>query len=201
MQARIKGFVVGSDEIQGRTVWKVRVKDGASEFNGQKFSVAEGQEKSFFAKGLDVTFMLGQFQGERGQAVRRAVDVQLFTEAKEEEPAAVRKTGVTQDRDALNILVTRHLGKLNAYFTGLETLAEAVEYFLAEVGPEDGEEIVCFIPFNVYDWTRESGDPETVNGFEAIRSLIGVSSVRDALESILTAIIRTYADNTATSKG
>ena len=76
---RATGYVLGSDRRpgDGKRVWKVRVKDPDHSDNGKKFVVAEEEEgEEFpFAKGLAVTFLIGQFQ-EFGQPTRKAYNVE-----------------------------------------------------------------------------------------------------------------------------
>ncbi len=59
---RIEGFVVGSDEIAGRTVWKVRVKDGNCEHDGKKLAVHSVDPRTKLHGALDVTFFIDSFQ-------------------------------------------------------------------------------------------------------------------------------------------
>jgi len=73
---RYFGFVVGCDPgAHGQTVWKVRVKDPTSQFNGQKFAVASVRDGLTLAQGLNVTFVLGIMDGPTGGRVTRAIDV------------------------------------------------------------------------------------------------------------------------------
>lgn len=71
MVTRINGFVVGWDQNPQRgKIWKVRVKDPTSQYNDQKFEVADA-DTSGLAAGLDVTFITGTFKG-----VRKAYNVE-----------------------------------------------------------------------------------------------------------------------------
>ncbi|MFA6047774.1 MAG: hypothetical protein WCV59_02785 [Parcubacteria group bacterium] len=199
MQARIKGFVVGADRpfeggVRGKKVWKVRVKDESHEDNGKKFEVAEGHWKRFFSKGLDVTFELGNFQ-EGGQAVRKAINVKLLDNKTEAKELPMEKAKIVQDPDTLYVLITECRGELSVYFTGFETEEEAVAFFIKETGENeaDSEKVVCFIPFNIYDWTEDALDPDIVNGFAVVRSLVGITSAQEALEKMMTVILRSFA--------
>ncbi|HSI21063.1 MAG TPA: hypothetical protein VLA04_05195 [Verrucomicrobiae bacterium] len=77
---RHAGFVIGSDQAQqgdNVTVWKVRVKDPQSSFDGEKLVVASVHNGLSLAKGLNVHFAIGSVDGARGQKEPRAVDVRL----------------------------------------------------------------------------------------------------------------------------
>jgi len=77
MVKRHVGFVLGRNTLRERPVWKVRVKDHQSEYDGQKFTVASTQGGFELAQGLNVNFLIGSLDGERGQKILRAVDVCL----------------------------------------------------------------------------------------------------------------------------
>ena len=78
MPERHKGFVVGSDQNpEGHPVWKVKVKDTKSPFNGKKIVVASVHGGLTLARGLNVEFAIGTVDDTQGQKVVRAVDVRL----------------------------------------------------------------------------------------------------------------------------
>ncbi len=79
MEQRHKGFVVGCDPGPNGNIWKVRVKDENSPFDGEKFTVASVHGGLELAKGLNVNFLLGNVDDNQGQKVARAVDVRLET--------------------------------------------------------------------------------------------------------------------------
>lgn len=75
---RHAGFVIGSDtKDKGREVWKVRVKDQNSPYNGQKLIVASVQCGLELARGLNVHFAIGTIDNTSGGKSLRAVDVCL----------------------------------------------------------------------------------------------------------------------------
>jgi hypothetical protein len=75
---RHHGFVTGSDiGHKGHVVWKVRVKDPASPYDGQKLVVASVRGGLELARGLNVHFAIGTVDDQHGQKVPRAVDVNL----------------------------------------------------------------------------------------------------------------------------
>lgn len=77
---RHHGFVAGSDPgPKGQTVWKVRVKDPSSDYNGRKLVVASVQGDLQLARGLNVHFAIGTIDDQSGTKVPRAVDVRLET--------------------------------------------------------------------------------------------------------------------------
>lgn len=78
MSERHKGFVVASDQnLEGHLVWKVKVKDAQSPFNGKKIVVASVHDGLALARGLNVEFAIGTVDDTYGQKVVRAVDVRL----------------------------------------------------------------------------------------------------------------------------
>lgn len=83
---RHHGFVTGSDPgPKGQLVWKVRVKDRSSTYDGQKLVVASIRGGLELARGLNVHFAIGTVDDQQGQKVPRAVDVTL--ESAESQPA------------------------------------------------------------------------------------------------------------------
>jgi hypothetical protein len=76
-QKRHKGFVVAVDEVSGRPVWKVRVKDPTSSYHGEKLVVASIHGSVQLARGLNVHFLIGTVDDEQGKNVLRAVDVRI----------------------------------------------------------------------------------------------------------------------------
>jgi hypothetical protein len=75
---RHKGFVVGSDQNpEGQPVWKVRVNDAGSSYDGTKLIVASVCDGLELARGLNVNFAIGTVDDNSGQKALRAVDVRL----------------------------------------------------------------------------------------------------------------------------
>ncbi len=77
IEKRHQGYVVGADPASRATLWKVRVKDTTSTYDGRKFIVASVHENIALARGLNVTFLIGTVDDENGTKVERAVDVRL----------------------------------------------------------------------------------------------------------------------------
>lgn len=76
--SRHRGFVLGSDYApKGQKIWKVRVKDPQSPFNGQKLVVASISDGIALAQGLNVNFVIGTVDDLSGAKTPRAVDVCL----------------------------------------------------------------------------------------------------------------------------
>lgn len=93
---RTKGFVVGFDTAaEGRTVWKVRVKDSTSPHNGKKLVAASVRDGLTLARGLNVHFAIGTIDDSSGTKVLRAVDVSLETpdEDQTENHVKVKRSG------------------------------------------------------------------------------------------------------------
>jgi len=95
VQKRHTGFVVGQSAAREKPVWKVRVKDSQSEHDGQKFVVASTRGGFELAQGLNVNFLIGSLDGERGQKVLRAVDVCL-EDAESQTQTHVKRSGDQQ---------------------------------------------------------------------------------------------------------
>ncbi len=77
---RHKGFIIGFDSVaEGRSIWKVRVKDPASSHDGQKLVVASVRGGLELARGLNIHFVVGTIDDSSGTKVLRAVDVCLET--------------------------------------------------------------------------------------------------------------------------
>jgi hypothetical protein len=75
---RHQGFVLGYDRgSDNHMVWKVRVKDSASRYDGQKLIVASTNNGLELARGLNVNFMIGTIDNSRNGKDLRAVDVRL----------------------------------------------------------------------------------------------------------------------------
>lgn len=76
MDKRHKGFVIGSDRSANGLVWKVRIKDPTSDYDGKKLIVASVHDEITLAKGLNVSFIIGTIDGREAKE-KRAVDVRL----------------------------------------------------------------------------------------------------------------------------
>ena len=75
---RHKGFIIGFDTAsEGRTVWKVRVRDQGDQHDGHKLIVASVRGGLELARGLNVHFAIGTIDDFSGTKVLRAVDVCL----------------------------------------------------------------------------------------------------------------------------
>lgn len=78
MDNRHRGFVSGSHQTSDRRIiWTVRVKDSASQYDGNKFVVASVRGGLELARGLNVHFAIGTVDDSAGKKVPRAVDVCL----------------------------------------------------------------------------------------------------------------------------
>lgn len=91
---RHKGFVVGFDSAsEGRTVWKVRVKDSTSPYDEQKLVVASVRSGLELARGLNVHFAIGTIDDPSGMKVLRAVDICLETPDEGQVTNHVKRSG------------------------------------------------------------------------------------------------------------
>ncbi|MDQ1284499.1 MAG: hypothetical protein QG620_847 [Patescibacteria group bacterium] len=191
-QGRIKGYVLGADKVQGETVWKVRVQDETSKYDGKKFVVASVRDNISLAGGLEVTFLLGQFR-EKGQAVQKAIDVRLFTGDGIQE-ASSKKVRTADDSEPFHIVVTRVGEEIGVHFT--QEAEEDIRNFYPTPGlmDDEQEELVCIVPFNIYDWTQLSSGEGIVEGFIALRSLMLLRPIQETVEAIATATVRAFAE-------
>lgn len=88
---RHHGFVIGSDSTPGgQVVWKVRVRDPGSPYDGRKLIVASVYERLALARGLNVNFAIGTVDDNRSGKSLRAVDVRL-----DDPDSSVHSTGQT----------------------------------------------------------------------------------------------------------
>lgn len=77
---RHRGYVIAGDKrLDGKVIWKVRVKDTESEYDGEKLSVASVHGGIELTKGLNVSFLVG-LMDYKDQKVKCAVDVCLEQE-------------------------------------------------------------------------------------------------------------------------
>ncbi len=82
---RFGGHIMAEDTADGRTIWKVRVVDEKSHFNGRKLIVASTHGGITLARGLIVDFEIGFLNDLSKTRVPRAVDVGLITDDSPEE--------------------------------------------------------------------------------------------------------------------
>lgn len=96
---RTNGFVLGSDRTsQGQTVWKVRVKDPDSQYDGQKLIVASIHDGLEPARGLNVHFVIGTVDDHSGTKALRAVDVCLEATEEDQATSNVIRSGGNHER-------------------------------------------------------------------------------------------------------
>ncbi|MDO8624643.1 MAG: hypothetical protein Q7R47_01065 [Candidatus Diapherotrites archaeon] len=121
-QARVKGYVVGSDELPYGTVWKVRISDvdgGPHLMNGKKLAVASVGEGITLAPGLNVDFIVGT-QQHNGKPVPAAVDVRITAPAGDP-PQVVPKVSAKEQADVFTVFVAvseeRHSLVVHPYWT------------------------------------------------------------------------------------
>lgn len=171
MQERVVGHVVGNDISRGREVWKVKSE------SGEKLKVASVYGDITLAPGLSVSFLVGSFK-ESGQSVRKAVDVRLLSETREELRAIVRPSSY----DSLSLVVIKEEdGPVHVWTTSFETEQEAREW-ARSIG-----ELVCFAVFDIKDFEQEILDFENAqSGFNAINAMLNIGGVDRAIEQLLT---------------
>jgi len=170
-QERVVGYVVGSDISQGREVWKVKSEDG------NKFKVASVHGDIALAPGLNVSFMIGTFK-EGEQSVRKAVDVRLLSETREE----LRTEAKPSSYDSLSLVVVREEDGNEPYvwLTSFETEQEARDWANG-VGTFEG-----FAHFDIDDYSDVILDfGEAKEGFIAINAISRLTGVNRALEELL----------------
>lgn len=170
-QERVVGHVVGSDISQGREVWKVRSSEGT------KFKVASVYGNIALAPGVNVSFLVGSFK-EGEQTVRKALDVRLLSETREE----LRPEAKPSIYDSLSLVVMRHEGGDEyVWITDHENEQEA-QSWARSIG-----EPVGFRRFDINDFQTEICDfNEARQGFAAISAIACIKGVDRALEQLLT---------------
>ena len=186
-QERVEGYVVGSDAIHGEQVWKVKIRT-KGEFEGQKLHVASTRDNFALCPGLDVSFLVGTFQGKDRQEVNKAVDVTLLQTIR-----AGSKNGVkTQKRDipmsnsqeCIELTIAEYEGELQVSLTGFGSEEEATKYYqVAE------DKLIDFLSIRVEDMDGKTAFHriDTDSAFGIISALTVHDQTRAVLEVILQA--------------
>jgi hypothetical protein len=170
-QERVVGHVIGKDTHKGREVWKVRV-------NGEKIQVASIRDNIVLAPGLSVSFLIGTFK-EGEQSVRKAVDVMILSETREELKNKVRPS----DYDSISLVVIENEDDDSPYvwFTNHQNEQEALNWS-KKVGT-----MVGFARFDINNFRNEILEFDSAkNGFTAIMAISNIDGVDRALEQLLT---------------
>lgn len=94
--------------------------------------------------------------------------------------------GYTKD-DSIRIIISEMNGQYNISVCGYKTKEEAEKDLENISGGE--EKIICFIDFDIHKWANESDDPEIIEGFGVIKSLLSLKGPLCAFEKILGTII------------
>lgn len=176
-QERTMGYVVGSDIVQGRTTWKVRSEAG------EKFEVASVRGGIALAPGLNVSFLIGRFNKESGQDVRRAVDVMLAVDSRD----GKKRANDYADPEYLSFTVEVIGESRFVYMSGYETEQEARD----EIERDEFGGFFSFSERDLKEVPHLGPDIEDLRaGFRVISSLFYVESTRDALEQLLTAVYK-----------
>jgi ribosomal protein L34 len=172
-QERVVGFVVGSDTSQGREVWKVRVQK-----TKEKLVVASVHDNIALAPGLNVSFLIGIFK-ERGQDVRKAVDVRILSETQGELKMDIRPS----DYDSVSLVVIQEEdGSRYVWLTSHESEQEAREW-----SDGMGGDFIQFSRFDIQDYEGRILDfDNAVAGFHAINAISCIGGIDRALEQFLT---------------
>lgn len=187
-QERVEGYVVGSDTIHDEQVWKVKVTT-KGEYEGKKLRVASVRGNIALCPGLDVSFLIGAFQGRNWQEeIIRAVDVTLIQKIQ-----AGSKNGVkTQKRDItmsnsqerIELTITEYQGTLQVSLTGFGSEEEATKYYqVAE------DKLIDFLSIRVEDMDGKTAFHriDTDSAFGIISALTVHDQTRAVLEVILQA--------------
>lgn len=175
-QEYVKGFVVAQDSVHGKLTWKVRVQQKGHEYDGRKCRVMSLREGFVPNQGTDVVFVIGSTV-EGGQKILLAFDVSPFVEKEEREVPV-------QDADVMNWFVTEMDGELFASCVG------DADQHREDLEMSEDEKVVAFVPFNIEDHLSKYDEPDTEGAFEIIRALSYVPATREALEKLITAVVR-----------
>lgn len=75
---RYNGFIMAVDIMaDGRTVYKLRVRDASSPLNNQKLVISSFRNGVTLAQGANVTFEYGTVTGPHNEEIGKAFDVEL----------------------------------------------------------------------------------------------------------------------------
>ena len=178
-QARVKGFVVGSDQTSHGIVWKVKVSE-AGPLQGKKLRIASIHGDAALTPGLDVDFVIGSLSPD-GTTMPVAADVRIQTLA-HIEPALSKPKQNTKDdtmSDTLNLFASELGGKISVYVTPQSSIEE-VRRDIKDAGSED-ENVVAFASFT----RRDLGE-----AFDLLCGLTVMQEGMESLESLLTGVFK-----------
>lgn len=184
-QERVKGFIVGSDNVAGKVIWKVRAdRSYVGPEAGKKFKVASfetGIDFDSLKPGLNVDFELFKVGNEiKARSVRVIFEAQV----------AAQRSAEDDDEGAMRFMVTR-MGE-DGPVSVCYTVNESPEAALAEIrsAGSDDENVVDFITItpSILQKLSVIGFDEDVLGM--VESLFRMDNTVQALEGILTAVYR-----------
>lgn len=181
-QVRVKGYVVGYDEVGGELLWKVRVKDSGSVHNSTKFMVHSLHPGTMLSKpSVDVTFMVAPVQvGE--EQVMKAVDVAIG-----EVPSTIvhANTEPASNDASMNFVATELNGEVSLWYTGLESAKEVQ----ADVKHSEERFITFFqIPLHAPSDAHSQYADEFENSMAILHGLLCNDAIREAFEDLLTQV-------------
>jgi hypothetical protein len=163
-QERVKGFVVGLDQMPGgKKVWKVQIKqDGQPKL---KMCVESVRDDVVLVAGLDVDFIVGT--GSVGwRTIPVAVDVRLLTPAQVDPP------------ETINLFVSDMEGRINVFMTHLTSIEEVKNDV-----EDSGERVVAFVSLT----EKDVGDKDIyAAAFGFLQAMSRTDDVRDSFELFLT---------------
>jgi len=176
---RVKGYVVGYDKKAGEIVWDVKVKDGESLHNGQKFQVASLHPGTMLAKpGIDVTFRVESF-GASQEKVLKAVDVSIGLKDPEAQPIKEKVVG------PMMFCITDTGDQYVVWPREETTVEEAQENCIKD--SDTGDKFVGLFgitPELVLKHGSMISDEEAAAGLATVRQMGRIAPIRDVLCAI-----------------
>lgn len=174
---RVRGFVVGYDKKANELLWTVKVNDPNSQHDGQEFLVASLHYGTMLTRsGVDVTFRVRPFKVEQEQ-VLRAVDVSLGktfpkeTKFVEQTPGALAFSFVEGPPNS-------------AMYTECGSRDEAQEWVWRMGGEEFIMDFIRITPELIIKHGGSFADEEAVAGLAALRQMMNLSPIRDAVIAV-----------------
>mgnify|MGYP005854763643 CR=1 FL=1 len=181
MIERMKGFVIAQDSVHGKSTWKIRIDQSGHELNSRKCRAMSFHGDYEPKQSDNVDFVIGS-KVEGGQTILLAHDVSPIVEVKDR-----TEVQSPQLSDAMNwIIIRTDDGQIYSSIVGVDNWEEIKKDY-----EDAGEELVAFVPFRISEhMDRAYDDPGIEAGFDVVKSLGYVEPTRDALEKLVTTLIR-----------
>lgn len=180
IQVRVKGHVVGYDEVGGELLWKVKVRDASSIHNDKKFLVHSLHPGTMLSRpSVDVSFRVEPVQVGQEQ-ILKAVDVAIGQVS-----SVATNADVSRDEDAIFIFASELDGEVAVCVTGLSSLEE-----LKSIVENGGEQVISFIrvPYKLPESVEGLLDDSFQNSMGILHGLLCSDDIQPAFEHLLTQV-------------